>query len=290
MALTFAERIPEVPSSTVPVYELQPPPSGRDSGDRLAELSRRLDRLGLRGESEELESGEEWTRTKDGPHILGVHAASGALVYQNEDRYQMLTDRPFELSDDEAYRLTQEFVESTELIPSGEMRFLGVTHLQSGGGDPKGQRGRVVTIDAGVVHGRQLDRVPVVGPGGMAMVNIDPEGQIVGFRVTWRPVRAEAGEANLLPPDHAYEVMERVAGKVKGDVNVVKAEFGYFEQGVLDRQQYLQPAYTLIYEVTDGEVAYKSVEVVAASEKEFEPLLGEKRFRAEQQEPRKPVR
>jgi hypothetical protein len=43
----------------------------------------------------------------------------------------------------------------------------------------------------------------------------------------------------------------------------------------------------MVYVVQDGEVAYKSAEVVAATERTLEPFQGEKRFPAGRQ-PRRP--
>ena len=68
--------------------------------------------------------------------------------------------------------------------------------------------------------------------------------------------------------------MEAVAGRMHGDVTVTKATFGYFEQGVMDRQEYLQPAYALVYVVRNEEVMHKSAMVVPASEKLFELFEG----------------
>jgi len=61
-------------------------------------------------------------------------------------------------------------------------------------------------------------------------------------------------------------------------VTVTAANFGYFEQHEMDRQTYLEPAYVFIYVVQDGEVAHKSVEVIAAGDKTFAKLKGKKRF------------
>ena len=55
------------------------------------------------------------------------------------------------------------------------------------------------------------------------------------------------------------------------------AEFGYFEQGPLDGQTTLQPAYAFVYEV-ESDFTHKSAEVVPAGEKSFGALKGKKRF------------
>jgi hypothetical protein len=144
-----------------------------------------------------------------------------------------------------------------------------------------------VLLDAGVVYRRTVKQVNVDGPGGLATITIDPEGEVSGFRLIWRPVAEMIDEVKVLPPDRAVATMKDVAAKVRGDVEVVKATFGYFEQGMADAQEYLQPAYAMVYVVRDREVAYKSAEVVPAGERTFEPLRGEKRFPARAPAPRK---
>ena len=81
---------------------------------------------------------------------------------------------------------------------------------------------------------------------------------------------------------------EKDAAKWMGDVTVVKAEFGYFEQGDLDPQSVIEPAYALIYVIRAGEVARKGIYVAPAGEKTFAPLMGKKRFPAKETRRPKP--
>ena len=128
------------------------------------------------------------------------------------------------------------------------------------------------------------------GPGGFTMVNVDGESQVAGFRSVWRPLADKAEEVKILDPGRAHEAMQRIAGQVHGDTTVIKASFGYFELGIHDHQRFMQPAYMMVYTVTDGEVTHKSAEVVAAAERPLEPLQGEKRFPAGRQPERKDTR
>lgn len=78
--------------------------------------------------------------------------------------------------------------------------------------------------------------------------------------------------------------------EAEGDLTVRTANFGYFEQGELDRQSYLEPAYVFIYIVQHGEVAHKSIEVIAAGRQTFAKLKGRKRFDAGEQKKREPAK
>ena len=42
-------------------------------------------------------------------------------------------------------------------------------------------------IDAGVIYRRRVDDIPVDGPGGYVMVNIDPGGEVIGLRSVLAP-------------------------------------------------------------------------------------------------------
>jgi hypothetical protein len=275
MSLEFTAKLPDDVPGSAPVFRLQPPEPGPTSAGLVAELSKRI---GLPGRAHETCSADDWTMHQVGPWELGVHSRSGATVGRHRARYHRPGERTFELSDDEATGIATAFIERVELVALDEARPRGITHLKTAGGELSGEAQETTVIDAGVVIGRTIKEIAVEGPGGFAMVNVDSDGEVVGFRSIWRPLTDAVADVEIRPPDLAYESMERIASTVRGDIEVTKATFGYFEQGILDPQSFLQPAYALVYIVRDDEVAFRSAEVVAAAERLFEPLIGAKRF------------
>jgi hypothetical protein len=285
MALEFEQKFPEQIPSSLPVYELQEPRRFPASATSLSTVAQGL---GLSGTATEICLSDEWTVHQEGPYDLGLNGRSGGFVYRHRERYgRHWEDRTFEMSDEEAGEIARRFLDQTGLVPSDEANLLRVTHLLTQGGDREGREAQEpVMLDAGVLFGRAIGKLVVDGPGGKAMINVDVEGQVVGLNLVWRPRGEVVAEVEILPPDRAYATLEEVAKKVRGDVLVTSASFGYFEQGMDDAQRVLQPAYTMIYVVRDEEVAFKSAEVVAAAERVFEPLKGEKRFPARVQKTR----
>ena len=275
MALEFIARFPEQIPPTLPVYSLEEP--GVFPGSS-ATLSRVAQQLGLPGRPDEMTVAEDWTTHNEGLFRLSMHRLSGAVVGRHMERYGRRTDDPFALPDDAAEGVARAFVERVGLIPLSEVGRPTVTHLRTAGRSTDGGETLEELIDAGVVYGRLQDGIPVEGPGGNAMINIDSTGQVSGFRVVWRPVGERSGEVEILPAERAYEAIQQIAGRVRGDVRVTRATFGYFEQGVSDRQRFMQPAYFMVYVVEDGDVAFKSAEVVSATESVFEPILPPRRF------------
>jgi hypothetical protein len=281
--MTFAKEIPPA----LPVFRLH-----RAAGFPMAAaaLGKIAQQMGLTGQPGELCISDDWTTHREGLHDLSMHNRSGALRYMHKERYAQQGEKPFALSDREAEGAAERFLERAGLVARDERRPAGVTHLRTAGASMDGEqrkRSPEVLLDAGVVYRRIVHQVMVDGPGGLAMIHIDPDGEVSGFHVIWRPMAEAIDEVKILPPDHAFTAMKEIAGRVRGDVEVTKASFGYFEQGPADAQDYLQPAYAMVYVVRDGEVAYKSAEVVPAGDRSYEPLRGEKRFPTRAQSPRK---
>ena len=285
MALEYQQNFPKDLPSTLPVYRFEPPPRFPDTSKHLSNVARQL---GLDGTPEETSFSREWTTHYEGPYEISLHSLSWGLIYRHREKYHQQGDRLFEMSNEDAEAIARRFLERSGFIPLGETRLMRVNHLRTAGGGVDGSAGDETLLDAGVFYGRLIERVPVDGPGGHVLVNIDPEGEVVGARAVWRPVAQVAGVVEVRPPDHAYAAMEDIARQMQGDITVTKATFGYFEQGVMDHQEYLQPAYALVYMVRNEEVTHKSAAVIPASEKLFELLAGEKRFPTPPQEPRKP--
>ena len=280
MGLEFREQLPERVPDTLLVYRLAEPPSFPESAKQLAGLA---SNIGLTGNPSQTCFSEDWTSHDEGLFNVSIHSQSGGIVGRHHERYGRPQTETFDLDDDKASGIATGFLERSQLVDMNDATIRKVTHLRMAGGTPDGDERIEQTIDAGVIFGRSIEGVLVDGPGAFTMINVDGEGEVAGFRSVWRPVADKAEEVKILDAGRAHETMERIAGQVNGDTTVIKASFGYFELGILDHQRFLQPAYMMVYTVTNGEVTHKSAEVVAAAERPLEPLQGEKRFPAGRQ-------
>jgi hypothetical protein len=284
MGLDFREKLPERVPDTLPVFRLAEPATFPESAKQLAGLA---SNIGLTGRPSQTCYSEDWTSHDEGLFNLSIHSQSGGIIGRHHERYGRPQTETFELDDDKASEIASGFLERSQLVDMKDATIRKVTHLRMAGGAPDSEERTEQTIDAGVIFGRSIEGVQVDGPGGLIMINVDGEGEVAGFRSVWRSVADRGKEVRILDAGQAYEAMQRIADQVRGDTTVIKASFGYFELGILDRQRFLQPAYAMVYTVTDGEVTYKSAEVVAAAEERLEPLQGEKRFPAAPQ-PKRP--
>lgn len=282
MAIRYSAKLPSQLPSSLTVYRLAPPQS---TTSQVAAMSQRF---GLSGKMREFITSDDWTSYHEGRFRVSVHRNSGALRYINRDKYGIEPENDFKLSPKETERIAQEFLGRTQIYPAKQSRLHKITHLRSGVSDIKGKERTERLIDAGVIYRRLVDETPVEGPGGYAMVNVDPDGEVVGMRSVWRQTLKREAKVKIIPVGQALETFEKLVSKVEGELTVTTANFGYFEQSEVDRQSYLEPAYVFIYVVQNGEVAHKSIEVIAAGQQTFAKLKGRKRFDAGEQKKREP--
>jgi hypothetical protein len=221
---------------------------------------------------------DDWTSYDEDRYRVSVHRNSGALRYINRDKYGMETERDFKLKPQEVERIAKEFLGRTEVVPLKQTRLHKITHLRSAAWDVKGKEKIEKILDAGIIYRRLVDETQVEGPGGYAMVHIDPAGEVVGLRNVWRPTLKREARVKIIPVSQVLERFEKQTSGFYGDTTVTSASFGYFEQGELDRQNYLEPAYVFIYMVQNDEVTHKSIAVIAAGEQKYARLEGKKRF------------
>jgi hypothetical protein len=283
MTIRYAKELPNQVPSSLAVYRLAPPQSTMTQAAAMSQ------RFGLSGKMREFTISDDWTGYQEGRIRISIHRNSGALRYINIDKYGMELENAFRLSEQESEKISRDFLGRTRMYPDKLMRLHRITYLRSGSSDIEGKEKTEKLIDAGVIYRRFVDETPVEGPGGYTMVNIDPEGEVVGFRSIWRQTLRREAKVKIIPVGQAVEAFEKLVSTVEGELTVTAANFGYFEQGELDKQLYLEPAYVFIYTVQNGEVAHKSIEVIAAGQRVFAKLQGKKRFDPGKQEERKPA-
>ncbi len=283
MTIKYGTELPKDVPASLTVYKLAPPQSAPKN---VAALSQRF---GLSGKMREFITSEDWTSYQEGRFRISVHRKSGAVRYINRDKYGKEPEKDYELKPQESEKIAQNFLERTKIYPAKQLTLHKITHLHSAVSDIRGREKIERLIDAGVIYRRLVDETPVQGPGGYAMVNIDPESEVVGIRSVWRPTAQRKAKVKIVPIAQALETFERLVSKVEGELTVRTANFGYFEQSEMDKQTYLEPAYVFIYVVQNGEVAHKSIEVIAAGQRTFAKLKGKKRFDPGEQKKRPPA-
>ncbi len=276
MTVTFQQDLPADVPASLPVLVLEEPTPFPASLVRLIGAATSLG-LDVGHASVTVSIGDPWTSLRVGPDEVAMHARSQAVRVARATNGNDRRALAFEVADEQAVAAATDLVARLG-VPKDEIGQPSISHLRVAGrtvgGEPIAER----VLDTEIAFPRVLDGVAVGGPGGMVSVRVDGSGSVARSLLVWRGVRAPASTVRIRRPGHVRDVFERAMARKRGDVTVTSASFGYFELGPDDRQSYLQPAYTLIYEVRDGDVVYRSAAVHHAGDRVFERLAGPRRY------------
>ncbi len=240
--ITFLYRMKETPDLALNIYRLASPAVTTKSLYLLAEkFGIKEPKIQARIQSEE----KRLVLAKD-KFILQYHRATGAIRFFDQTRW-MIDDQHsnIEMSDKKAIALAKEVITKYKLADEAEYKLVKVTHLHVGSMDEKQSQISERVIDVGVIFQRQLDGIPVLGPGGKIMVYLDAKGELTGIEQIWRPVKElHAKVESFRAPQLAEKQMVRfLKQRSIENAQVEDVEIAYFEFGWNSKQTYLQPAY-----------------------------------------------
>jgi len=230
-----------------------------------------LSRLGLMGAFSDfrLKNNAGWTTAESKDARVSINQRSGALRFWTRLNERELPKTPFSIDEPSLASIARSFLKRTDLapIPVEQLKVSKIAYLRMQTKPVTGKATSPRILDAGVIFGREVEGVPVSGPGGYVMINVGPDESVLAGTKVWRRLGKTLGMANVLKPDYAVNELSRRLRlqKIDRPVRVLKAEFCYFERGENDEQNYLEPAYAFIYEYeTKNRFPYKSALVIPA--------------------------
>jgi hypothetical protein len=254
------DAMPELPVARAGVHEVSAQPVSRVT---VLSMLRRLaltDRL----PDLEWERTQDWLIAGDQRVRVAMNASSGGIRYNlrplAEEQGQSITS-----SEERLEEIARDFLDRLGR-PAEPMTLDRITHLRAQTSSPDGELSEVATLDAGLIFRRTVDDLPVVGPGGLAMVRVGTDDVVVGGREVWRPIVQSGPPLDLLRPDNAVDLLRvRLESRgLDGDARVRTAVFGYEERGIEERQLRLEPCYAFLIEFYGDTADYKTVEVISA--------------------------
>jgi hypothetical protein len=278
VSVTFNETLSNVPDE-VKVYDL----SKLDSSD--SSLIAFAKSIGFSGKSKEYDSDDEVNSYSDGQHRVQIYKQSGAFEYRDLEKYGIESsggNKKDALLDDRSQEIAKEFLKKINIVNESEIIFQKVTHLKGATGSVDSDAREESIIDSGVIFTRRVDGIDVLGPGGNCMINIDLNGDVVGFSHLMRPTKSVVDTVKIISPETVISDIEKKFKETYREVLVTKSGFGYFELGKNDLQTKLQPVYAFIYEVRQDGVDKKFAAVIPAGAKTYESFEFKKRFPSEQ--------
>jgi hypothetical protein len=241
--INLSVKLPHLPRARANVYKLR---QATVSEKAIRALARRL---GMRAEatSGSLTSDATKLAYSERHFELTMFRNSGGFRLIDRSRWQV-DDRQSDLNIDDAAarRLAASVIKKNRLAGANEIKILKVSRLRVGHAARDGQKASERTIDVAVAVQRQVDKLPVDGPGGKIVAYFDHERNLTGLEQVWREIAGVYRRSQpLKPPQGAIDEMAEHFRMKKGTIEIQEIRYGYFEDDWRNKQKYLQPAYVI---------------------------------------------
>jgi hypothetical protein len=148
--------------------------------------------------------------------------------------------------------------EYVKVAPGESLTFLGTRFLRSGGADVEGRIKNKGDVQASIaIFSREIDGIPVVGPGSKVAVWFANDGEPVAFDVDWPSYRRTQATQQILSWDKLRARVQATAIAPTGSATstVSRFECGYVDLGVTRRAGEVQAGCSISYESRDGAAA-----------------------------------
>jgi len=181
---------------------------------------------------------------KNGNEQLGIDASSNAITYAKNDK--LMKPSASLPSESEAIKIAQEFLKShgvtiNDASVETETIYLNKLNVETN------QILDKIPMMVQVKFKRNINGVPVVGPGGKIIVDIGNNGEPIYFFKNWRLLEP-AGTSGIIPFSRAVEKLSRLEVKdvpvtPLKSVEIVGAKLGYYEAESTEEQKIYTPVW-----------------------------------------------
>jgi len=268
--INIIAQMPKIPN-TLAVYRVVAPKVDQAALNTLAKKFK----LGAKGKMGSQRDDHFKLTYEEGSVELALHKLSGAMRFKDKSRWQVDDgESSMNLSDDEIIKRGKKHVEKFELAKSDEFEHLRIARLHVGDSDTEGKQYNERIIDAAVCFQRTINGIPVDGPGGKINIFMDHNSDLTAIHQTWRTKGKIEKKVDLKPAQTALDDLKKLYPGDQGVLEVHTIRFGYFELGPNQGQEFIQPAYVILFRLksSDERFVMNSVHVSPASTEPIETI------------------
>jgi hypothetical protein len=210
-------------------------------------------------------------------HTLSINHVSNALYYRDETSNVYESKIPssntksrFPISESNLKWITLRFLEKNKVVEPKNMdlKLEEIVYDHERIESIRLNKYYERVLKGTVIFTRNIDGIPVFGPGGCVMVSVGLDESVTSCKRIMRQVGSKIAEHKVINIDQALEQFTRKLNSYNFDrlISVLDMRFCYFEAGKNDKQEFFEPTYVIIYIMNTGieNSFYKSIEVIPA--------------------------
>ena len=169
----------------------------------------------------------------------------GSIIYHDSSKLWALPKTALNLPEKEdAKDIATNYLTEKGLLPEDAQVKMVVSDQLSRKNTSTGEIVENSDTNLQVIFGRELDGVPVIGPGSKLKVYIGDGGEVIGVHKVWRKLEA-SGTTMIKSSNSAFEALKQGEGVSLppgyDNVTINKVYFAYYEEGPGEERDYLEP-------------------------------------------------
>ena len=169
----------------------------------------------------------------------------GSIIYHDSSKLWALPKTALNLPEkDDAKDIATDYLTEKGLLPEDAQVKMVVSDQLSRKNTSTGEIVENSDTNLQVIFGRELDGVPVIGPGSKLKVYIGDGGEVIGVHKVWRKLEA-SGTTMIKSSNSAFEALKQGEGVSLppgyDNVTINKVYFAYYEEGPGEERDYLEP-------------------------------------------------
>ncbi|HJH26025.1 MAG TPA: hypothetical protein C5S37_04445 [Methanophagales archaeon] len=192
----------------------------------------------------------------------------GSIIYHDSSKLWALPKTALNLPEKEdAKDIATAYLTEKGLLPEDAQVKMVVSDQLSRKNTSTGEIVENSDTNLQVIFGRELDGVPVIGPGSKLKVYIGDGGEVIGVHKVWRKLEA-SGTTMIKSSNSAFEELKQGKGPSLppgyDNVTIDKVYFAYYEEGPGEERDYLEPIWVFEGQASNREET-RGIEIMVSA-------------------------
>lgn len=218
-------------------------------------------RFGFEASKDKVKESPSHFWVQNGEWYFEVSKFSGQELVANLAKYRkQLHGLRWSLTEEKLKAIAKEYIDKWAAVNMEEVaKEPSIRYTTSSAGKVKDNiRVEEDITEADVIFSRELNKIPVIGPGSKLVVTISADGSVSGFYKIWREIDYDAKTPKVKTISSVQAIKELIDKTARlrqlKEVSYLQldiAAFGYWASPRHWRQKTLLPAYTFVYSMRD---------------------------------------